>query len=68
MYIYFQTPIFENSSSTNNYLTGFNYNIIEEITLPSVINKSFITCIKGKTTKKVSGTNPKCPKGYKVKL
>jgi len=27
-----------------------------------------ITCIKGKTTKKVSGTNPKCPKGYKVKL
>jgi len=24
-----------------------------------------ITCIKGKTTKKVSGTNPKCPKGYK---
>ena len=27
-----------------------------------------ITCIKGKTTKKVSGTNPKCPKGYKVKV
>jgi hypothetical protein len=26
-----------------------------------------ITCIKGKTTKKVSGTNPKCPKGYKLK-
>jgi hypothetical protein len=29
--------------------------------------KTSITCIKGKTTKKVSGTNPKCPKGYKVK-
>lgn len=27
--------------------------------------KVTITCIKGKTTKKVSGTNPKCPKGYK---
>jgi hypothetical protein len=26
-----------------------------------------ISCIKGKKTKKVSGTNPKCPKGYKVK-
>jgi hypothetical protein len=26
-----------------------------------------ITCIKGKTTKRVSGVNPKCPKGYKVK-
>ena len=23
-----------------------------------------ITCIKDKTTKKISGTNPKCPKGY----
>ena len=29
--------------------------------------KTTITCIKGKTTKKVFGTNPKCPKGYKVK-
>lgn len=26
---------------------------------------STITCKKAKTTKKVSGTNPKCPKGYK---
>lgn len=24
-----------------------------------------ITCVKGKTKKKVTGTNPKCPKGYK---
>jgi hypothetical protein len=27
-----------------------------------------ITCIKGKKTKKVSKTNPKCPKGYKKVL
>lgn len=26
-----------------------------------------IKCVKGKTTKKVSGTNPKCPAGYKKK-
>jgi hypothetical protein len=26
-----------------------------------------ITCIKGKTIKKVTGTNPKCPAGYKLK-
>ena len=26
-----------------------------------------ITCIKGKLTKKVTGVNPKCPKGYKKK-
>jgi hypothetical protein len=29
--------------------------------------KKTITCIKGNKTKKVSGTNPKCPKGYKIK-
>jgi hypothetical protein len=29
--------------------------------------KKTITCVKGKKTKKVSGTNPKCPKGYKIK-
>jgi hypothetical protein len=26
-----------------------------------------ITCVKGKSTKKVSGTSPKCPAGYKKK-
>jgi hypothetical protein len=26
-----------------------------------------ITCVKGKLKKKVTGTNPKCPKGYKKK-
>ena len=40
---------------------------------PSVIAKPIakksvtITCLKGKTTKKVSGTSPKCPAGYKKK-
>jgi hypothetical protein len=29
--------------------------------------KKTITCTKGKTTKKVTGTNPKCPAGYKIK-
>ncbi len=29
--------------------------------------KKTITCVKGKTTKKVSGTNPKCPTGFKKK-
>jgi hypothetical protein len=32
-----------------------------------VAKKITITCIKGKATKKVSGVNPKCPKGYKKK-
>jgi hypothetical protein len=29
--------------------------------------KKTITCVKGKKTKKVSGVNPKCPKGFKIK-
>lgn len=29
--------------------------------------KKTITCIKGKATKKVSGVNPKCPFGFKIK-
>jgi hypothetical protein len=34
---------------------------------PAPIAKKTITCIKGKTTKKVTGINPTCPKGYKAK-
>jgi len=37
------------------------------ITPKPVVTTKTIVCIKGKTTKKVSGTNPKCPKSYKVK-
>jgi len=38
--------------------------LIEEA-VPAI--KKTITCSKGKTTKKVAGTNPKCPTGYKLK-
>ena len=37
------------------------------VTPKPVVTKKTIVCVKGKTTKKVSGTKPKCPKGYKVK-
>jgi len=37
------------------------------VTPKPVVTKKTIVCVKGKATKKVSGTNPKCPKGYKVK-
>ena len=30
-------------------------------------SRKTITCVKGNKSKKVSGTNPKCPTGYKVK-
>jgi len=40
---------------------------IINITGTKVAASKTITCIKGKTTKKVTGTNPKCPAGYKLK-
>jgi hypothetical protein len=33
----------------------------------AVSNRKTITCVKGKSTKQVSGVNPKCPKGFKIK-
>jgi hypothetical protein len=34
---------------------------------PTKAKKTSITCVKGKTTKKVTAVKPKCPKGYKKK-
>jgi hypothetical protein len=39
--------------------------VVIEGVAPAV--KKTITCVKGKTTKKVTGTSPKCPAGYKLK-
>jgi hypothetical protein len=32
---------------------------------PAAVKRSSITCVKGKTTKKVTAVKPKCPTGYK---
>jgi hypothetical protein len=37
------------------------------VTPKPVVTKKTIVCVKGKATKKVSGKNPKCPRGYKLK-
>jgi hypothetical protein len=34
---------------------------------PAAAKKATITCVKGKTSKKVTAINPKCPTGYKKK-
>jgi hypothetical protein len=34
---------------------------------PVVAKKTTITCVKGKTSKKVTAIKPKCPTGFKVK-
>jgi hypothetical protein len=37
------------------------------IAKPATAKKTSITCVKGKTSKKVTAVNPKCPTGYKKK-
>jgi hypothetical protein len=36
-------------------------------TVKPAAKKTTITCVKGKTSKKVTAVNPKCPAGYKKK-
>ncbi len=50
------------STSATITLTG------SVVTPKPVVTKKTIVCVKGKSTKKVTGTNPKCPKGYKIKV
>jgi hypothetical protein len=41
--------------------------LTQEAQAPTALKKTSITCVKGKTTKKVTAINPKCPTGYKKK-
>jgi hypothetical protein len=36
------------------------------ITGSPVLPRKTITCVKGKSTKRISGVNPKCPNGFKI--
>jgi hypothetical protein len=47
--------------------TAYAYSELSNQIPAPVVAKKTITCVKGKSTKKVTGTNPKCPKGYKKK-
>lgn len=54
------------NASTDGYNFAFG-GYIDLNAAPVVAKNKSITCVKGKTTKKVSGANPKCPAGYKKK-
>ena len=53
-------------------ISGFNFSNPEirvKLQFPEVkmeVNNRSITCVKGKMKKKISGTNPKCPTGYRI--
>jgi hypothetical protein len=76
------TGICSITGSTLNLLKGGNFAITATqsgtttlapisatatVMITGSVTKKTITCVKGNKTKKVSGTNPKCPKEYKVK-
>jgi hypothetical protein len=42
-----------------------NVKLTQQATIKAPAKKTSITCVKGKTSKKVSAVNPKCPTGYK---
>jgi hypothetical protein len=48
---------------------GFTYSSpIIKVKLSQAKNQKYsISCVKGKVTKKVTGTKPKCPAGFKIK-
>ena len=59
---------FEFSSPSINVKLTQDAPIKTEVTTPTkTAKKVTITCVKGKVTKKVTSTNPTCPKGYKKK-
>jgi hypothetical protein len=58
---YAQVPIFFNGS-TNKYVSFGKISIAAR-----ALASTTITCIKGKTIKKITEVNPKCPAGFKKK-
>ena len=52
---------------TLNDFRGEALSVIAQAKISVSTKKITITCVKGKTTKKVTGIGPKCPTGYKVK-
>jgi hypothetical protein len=70
-WIYFSASGFHYSAPTIKVSLKPQESIVKDQvvaqTKTSPSNKSTITCIKGKTSKKITGVNPKCPAGYKKK-
>ena len=62
-----EPPKVEVASPATNTATPEVKTVIKAKPAPAVAKKIIITCTKGKVTKMVSGTNPKCPTGYKKK-
>lgn len=48
-------------------VSDYSYAMVKKEARAATVKKITITCVKGKVQKKVTGSSPKCPKGYKKK-
>ena len=55
------------TAAATNIFTPISSTVNISLIGTTVVDKKTINCIKGKTTKKFIGTNPKCPAGYRLK-
>jgi hypothetical protein len=67
-WIYFRAYGFHYSTPSIKVKLSQNTEVaVTPTAAPAPVKKISITCIKGKTTKKVTAINPKCPTGFKKK-
>ncbi len=65
----FAAPTISTKGSIN-LISSSTASVLYEIKIepkPAAVKKLTITCVKGKTVKKVTAIKPKCPKGFKRK-
>ena len=66
-WLYLQAKNFEFSAPVIKAKLTQEAEVAPVVPAKTVIKKSTITCVKGKTSKKVTAVIPKCPTGYKKK-
>jgi len=62
------SPTKELATKVEGELEALKEEVAEiEAKVAAIKQKTIITCVKGKLSKKIAATKPKCPSGYKVK-
>ncbi|CAB4602324.1 MAG: hypothetical protein F2583_04030 [Actinobacteria bacterium] len=62
--------IWSDGSGTTEFAIPANLQIVPLVTTPTTVapTNQTINCTKGKVSKLISAKNPKCPKGFKIKI
>ena len=62
--------IWSDGSGTTDFVVPASLQIVPPVTTTTTVapTKQTINCIKGKISKQITAKNPKCPKGFKIKI